>query len=77
MPFNSFGLDNLTLTLWHTLISKLVNKGAQHHLIKRIVGHSIKDDVTLSVYSNPDNIPLKLLKETMDDNLDWHDYKDG
>ena len=56
----------------HTFITKMVNAGCQMHHIKRIVGHSVEDDVTLSVYSNVNNIPLALLKSEMDKHLTWH-----
>jgi len=56
-----------------TLISTCVNNAEQHYLIKRIVGHSIDDDITLSVYSDVDKIPLATLKEVLDKNLKWHE----
>lgn len=55
-----------------TMITKCVNNGAHAHLIKRVVGHSLEDDVTLTVYSDVQAIPLRLLKQMLDDNLDWH-----
>lgn len=55
-----------------TLISTCVNKGEEQYLIKRIVGHSVEDDITLSVYADIDQIPLARLKEVLDKNLTWH-----
>lgn len=55
-----------------TLITNCVNNGEQHYLIKRIVGHSVDDDVTLGVYSDLSAIPLAKLKKVLDDNLKWH-----
>jgi integrase len=55
-----------------TLISTCVTKGEEHYLIKRIVGHSVEDDITLSVYADMDQIPLARLKEVLDKNLTWH-----
>ena len=55
-----------------TMISACVNGVAQHHLIKRIVGHSQEDDITLSVYSDVDDIPLSHLKDLLDKHLNWH-----
>ncbi|AEP29371.1 hypothetical protein GNIT_1247 [Glaciecola nitratireducens FR1064] len=55
-----------------TLISTCVTNGEEHYLIKRIVGHSVEDDITLSVYADMDQIPLARLKEVLDKNLTWH-----
>lgn len=55
-----------------TMISKMVNANCQHHLIKRIVGHSVEDDITLHVYSDIDKIPLSILKDEIDKHLTWH-----
>lgn len=60
-------------SLRRTLISTCVNNAEQHYLIKRIVGHSIDDDITLSVYSDMDKIPLSTLKGVLDKNLKWHE----
>tara|TARA_R110001583_G_scaffold195213_1_gene370518 strand:- start:3523 stop:4044 length:522 start_codon:yes stop_codon:yes gene_type:complete len=49
-----------------------VTNGEEHYLIKRIVGHSVDDDITLSVYADIDQIPLVKLKEVLDKNLTWH-----
>jgi hypothetical protein len=56
----------------HTFISKLVDAGCQGYLIKRIVGHSVQDDVTFGSYASVNNIPLKVLKGLMDKHLTWH-----
>lgn len=58
--------------LRHTFISTCIKSGEQKHLVKRIVGHAQDDEVTLGVYSNIDEISLKLLKEVIDRNLVWH-----
>lgn len=55
-----------------TVISTCVTNGEEHYLIKRIVGHSVDDDITLSVYADMDKIPLAKLKEVLDKNLTWH-----
>jgi integrase len=55
-----------------TMISACVKGLAQHHLIKRIVGHSVEDDITLTVYSDINDIPLIDLKELLDKHLTWH-----
>ncbi|WP_158768817.1 hypothetical protein [Paraglaciecola sp. L1A13] len=55
-----------------TMISKCVQGGAEHYLIKRIAGHSQEDDITLSVYSDVNEIPLALLKSVLDTQLTWH-----
>ena len=55
-----------------TVISTCVTNGEEHYLIKRIVGHSVDDDITLSVYADIDQIPLVKLKEVLDKNLTWH-----
>ncbi|MEO9944047.1 hypothetical protein [Paraglaciecola sp.] len=55
-----------------TVISTCVVNGEEHYLIKRIVGHSVDDDITLSVYADMDQIPLAKLKEVLDKNLTWH-----
>lgn len=64
-----------------TLISTCVTNGEEHYLIKRIVGHSVDDDITLSVYADMDKIPLARLKDVLDKNLTWHkreiDLKDA
>lgn len=59
-------------SLRRSLISTCVTKGEEHYLIKRIVGHSVDDDITLSVYADMDQIPLAKLKEVIDRNLTWH-----
>lgn len=56
----------------HTVISTCVKRGAQKHLVKRIVGHAQDDQVTLGVYSDVQDISLALLKKVLDDNLTWH-----
>jgi integrase len=55
-----------------TVISTCVTNGEEHYLIKRIVGHSVDDDITLSVYADMDQIPLARLKQVLDKNLTWH-----
>jgi site-specific recombinase XerD len=55
-----------------TMISACVKGLAQHHLIKRIVGHSVEDDITLTVYSDIHEIPMKDLKALLDKHLTWH-----
>ncbi|MEG3767054.1 tyrosine-type recombinase/integrase, partial [Alteromonas sp. 14N.309.X.WAT.G.H12] len=55
-----------------TVISTCVTNGEEHYLIKRIVGHSVDDDITLSVYADMEQIPLARLKEVLDKNLTWH-----
>lgn len=55
----------------HTMIRACIEKGAQKHLVKRIVGHSQDDQITLGVYSDVDNISLKVLKDVLDYNLYW------
>jgi integrase len=56
----------------HTFIAKLTNASCQGYLIKRIVGHSVDDDVTFGDYGGIDKIPLRILKEEMDKHLSWH-----
>jgi integrase len=56
----------------HTFISSCIKKGAQKHFVKRIVGHSDDDEITIGVYSDIQNTPMYLLKEVLDDNLMWH-----
>ena len=58
--------------LRNTFITELVSVGAQHHHIKRVVGHAQDDDVTLDSYADVAKISLKMLKEMMDENLKWH-----
>lgn len=55
----------------HTMIRACIEKGAQKHLVKRIVGHSQDDQITLGVYSDVDKISLKALKGVLDCNLNW------
>jgi integrase len=55
-----------------TFISTCVNNGEEKYLIKRLAGHSTDDDITLGVYSDVDQIDLKLLKNVIDRNLKWH-----
>jgi integrase len=55
-----------------TLISTCISNGEEHYLVKRIVGHSVEDDITMSVYADIENIPMKKLKEVLDKNLTWH-----
>ena len=56
-----------------TFISTCVNNGEEKYLVKRLAGHSVDDDITLSVYSDMDKIALKLLKDVIDRNLKWHE----
>lgn len=56
----------------HTMISTCIKRGAEKYLVKRIVGHSQDDQITLGVYSDVNSIDLKLLKQVLDDNLLWH-----
>ena len=58
--------------LRNTFITELVSIGAQHHHIKRVVGHAQDDDVTLDSYADVAKISLKMLKQMMDENLKWH-----
>lgn len=59
----------------HTVINTCIRKGVQKHLIKRIVGHSQDDEITLGVYADVNDISLSLLKSVLDDNLLWHQAK--
>lgn len=56
----------------HTFISKLTDANCQGYIVKRIVGHSVNDDVTLGDYSHINKIPLRVLKNEMDKHLTWH-----
>ena len=56
----------------HTMINKMVSQKCQAYIVKRIVGHSVDDDVTLGVYADISQMPLLLLKEEMDKYLTWH-----
>lgn len=56
-----------------TFISTCVSNGEEKYLVKRLAGHSVDDDITLGVYSDLDQIDLKLLKDVIDRNLKWHE----
>ena len=58
-------------SLRHTFVSTCVKKGEQKYLIKRIVGHAQDDEITLSTYSDVNEIDLKLLKELIDRAILW------
>jgi helix-turn-helix protein len=68
-------LDRAEITLTNAMsgstIRACIEKGAQKHLVKRIVGHSQDDQITLGVYSDVDKISLKALKGVLDCNLNW------
>jgi integrase len=66
------GFDVVFHCLRNTFITELVSAGAQHHHIKRVVGHAQDDDVTLDSYADVSKISLQLLKTMMDENLKWH-----
>ncbi|RUP82409.1 hypothetical protein C7Y69_03695 [Alteromonas sp. KS69] len=70
-----------TLICFHctrrTFISTCINNGVEKYLVKRLAGHSIDDDITLSVYSDVDKIDLNLLKSVIDKNLKWHEINLG
>lgn len=57
--------------LRNTFINQLVSVGAQHHHIKRVVGHAQDDDVTLDSYADVSKISLSKLKSMIDENLTW------
>ncbi|MFT6216826.1 MAG: integrase [Roseivirga sp.] len=66
------GFDVVFHCLRNTFISELVNAGAQHHHIKRAVGHAQDDDVTLDAYADVSKISLKVLKAMIDEHVAWH-----
>jgi len=56
-----------------TFISACISNSEEHYLVKRLAGHSVDDDITLSVYADVDEIDLKQLKDVIDRNLKWHE----